>query len=144
MTPTIERAIASDLADVLALLKRNHLPGDGLPEHFATALVARQDGAVIGSAALELYPDGALLRSVAVAPFAQGRGLGQQLTAAALRLAVELRMPAVYLLTTTADAFFPKFGFERISRGEVPATVKTSVEFTSACCSTAVVMRRTL
>ena len=38
---------------------------------------------VVGSAALEVYPDGALLRSVAVAPRAQGHGLGHGLTDAA-------------------------------------------------------------
>ena len=36
-------------------------------------------------------------------------------------------------LTTTADGYFPRFGFERIERSQVPATVRESVEFTSAC-----------
>jgi len=106
--------------------------------------VARENGQIIGSAALELYPDGALLRSVAVAPEAQGKGLGQELTAAAIRLADTLNAPALYLLTTTAEQFFPKFGFERIARADVPATVQASVEFTSACPTSATVMRKTL
>ena len=47
-------------------------PLDGLADHLATTLVARRDGAIVGSAALEMYPDGALLRSVAVAPTCRG------------------------------------------------------------------------
>ena len=52
----------------------NQLPLDGLREHLGTALVARRDGAVVGVAALEVYQDGVLMRSVAVAPALQGRG----------------------------------------------------------------------
>jgi amino-acid N-acetyltransferase len=138
----IDRARASDAEAVLGLLRQNHLPIDGLTEHLATTFVARQDERVTACASLEVYPDGALLRSVAVSPDLQGRGLGQATTAAALRLAEELNLPAVYLLTTTAEGFFPKFGFERIERQAVPQSVQTSVEFTSACPSSATVMRK--
>ena len=123
---------------------QNGLPTEGLREHFTTTVVARDRGRVVGSAALELYPDGALLRSVAVSREEQGRGLGHQLTDAAIRLAQDVGAPAIYLLTTTAEGSFPKFGFERIARAEVPASVRTSVEFSSACPSTATVMRKSL
>jgi amino-acid N-acetyltransferase len=66
------------------------------------------------------------------------------MTDAAIGLARRLEVPAIYLLTTTAERFFPKFGFERIQRTDVPATVQTSIEFTSACPSTATVMRKSL
>lgn len=88
--------------------------------------------------------DGALTRSVTVAPAQQGQGLGRQLTDAAIRLARDLGVPAIYLLTTTAERYFPKFRFERIERQDVPESVRASVEFTSACPSTATVMRRLL
>ena len=51
-------------------------------------------------------------------------------------------MPSIYLLTTTAERYFPKFGFEPVARADVPATVQTSIEFTSACPSSATVMRK--
>jgi amino-acid N-acetyltransferase len=139
----IDRARPDDAPAVLRLLERNDLPREGLTDWIATTLVAREDGQVIGSAALEIYPDGALLRSVAVAPEAQGQGVGRELTAAAIHLADTLNAPALYLLTTTAERFFPRFGFERIARADVPATVQASIEFTSACPSTATVMRKT-
>src|SRR4249919_1821103 len=142
--PPIERAAGADVAAVLALLTENELPTAGLVEHLPTTIVARQDGRVVGCAALEVYPDGALLRSVAIARALQHHGLGRSITAAALQLADDLKLPAVYLLTTTAERFFPKFGFERIERVAVPASVQTSIEFTSACPSSATVMRKIL
>jgi len=144
MEGTIDRAQPDDLADLLRLLEQNHLPTDGLRDHLTTALVARENGEIVGSAALEVYADGVLLRSVAVAPSLQRRGLGHRLTAAAIRLAEDLHARTVYLLTTTAEGFFPKFGFVRIQRTDVPESVQASIEFRSACPSSAVVMRRLL
>jgi amino-acid N-acetyltransferase len=143
-TVQIENAIAADAISILALLERTQLPKDGLTDHLSTALVARRDGHVVGSAALEVYADGALLRSVAVDPDLQRTGLGHRLTEAAIALALERHVSALYLLTTTAEGFFPRFGFARISRNDVPVGVRTSVEFRSACPSTAIVMRKVL
>jgi amino-acid N-acetyltransferase len=144
MAIDIERARPEDLDDVLGLLSEHHLPPDGLHDHVGTLLVARQDGRLVGSAALEMYADGALLRSVAVAPALQRHQLGRELTEAAIRLAQDRQLPAIYLLTTTAADYFPRFGFERVTRADVPAGVQQSVEFTSACPSTAIVMRKLL
>ncbi len=140
----IEIVRSEDVEELFQMLAGNHLPPDGLREHLSTTLVARQDGCVVGSAALEVYPDAALLRSVAVTPSLQGQHLGRRLTEAALDLAREHEARAVYLLTTTASEYFPKFGFERITRDEVPAAVRTSIEFTSACPASATVMRKRL
>ena len=144
MRTQIDPAQPEDAPAVLRLLQLNHLPLEGLTDWLGTTLVARRNGQIIGSAALEVYKDGALLRSVAVAPEAQGQGLGHELTAATIRLAETLNAPALDLLTTTAERFFPRFGFERIARADVPATVQTSIEFTSACPSSATVMRKSL
>ena len=67
MPIVITAAQAADMPAILALLERSGLPPDGLREHVATTLVARDGARVVGSAALELYGTGALLRSVAVA-----------------------------------------------------------------------------
>jgi amino-acid N-acetyltransferase len=99
---------------------------------------------MVGCAALEVYPDGVLLRSVAVAPAARGRGIGRRLTTEAIALAESLGQPAVYLLTLTAEKYFPRFGFTAIARAQVPAGVQQSVEFRSACCASAIVMRKEL
>lgn len=129
----IEPARPDDLAGVADLLRRVRLPTDGLAEHRATLLVARDARGIVGSAALEVYQDGALLRSVAVAPEHRGSGLGERLTRAALDLARRRRVADVYLLTETATGFFPRFGFRSIDRATVARGVQRSVEFASVC-----------
>jgi amino-acid N-acetyltransferase len=144
MTYTIEAARPKDATAIFNLLSDNELPLDGVADCLNSAFVARDGDRVVGVAALEIYRDGALLRSVAVDASARGRGLGERLTTAALELATTVDLPAVYLLTTTAAHFFPKSGFVQIPRADVPAGVQQSVEFQSACPATAIVMRRQL
>jgi N-acetylglutamate synthase-like GNAT family acetyltransferase len=61
----------------------------------------------------------------------------QSVLAEAQRLGVR----DVYLLTTTAEQFFVRFGFTTVDRIEVPLSVRESVEFRSACPASATVMR---
>src|SRR5262245_9476936 len=137
MPMSIERFNVADSSEVFRLLVDDNLPLEGLADHLQTALVAREDGRVVGSAALELYGDAALLRSVAVTKDRRHYHIGRDLTVAALDLARTSGASTVYLLTTTAVQYFPKFGFQRIAREDVPALVQTSVEFTGACPATA-------
>jgi amino-acid N-acetyltransferase len=123
------------------LLTASGLPLDGLEPHLGSAIVAREAGGIVGCAALELYGHDALLRSVAVAPARRGGGVGLALTAACLELARRHGVRTLWLLTETAGEFFPRFGFERMTREAVPASVRQSVEFTSACPESAAVMR---
>ncbi|HET9221071.1 MAG TPA: arsenic resistance N-acetyltransferase ArsN2 [Roseiflexaceae bacterium] len=140
MALIIDSACVSDLPAVLALLEQAGLPPDGLRDHVPTTLVAREANSILGSAALELYGNAALLRSVAVDETWRGRGLGHQLTRAALDLARQHGIDTVYLLTETATDFFPRFGFRRIARADVAPAVQQSVEFTSACPASAAVL----
>jgi amino-acid N-acetyltransferase len=48
----------------------------------------------------------------------------------------------LFLLTTTAEDYFPRFGFTRTTRSAVPPAVKASAEFRGACPDTALVMTR--
>ena len=141
---TIHPAGEGDLAAVRQLLQAQALPLDGVDVHVGTMVVAKSGNEVVGAAAVELYADGALLRSVVVSPRVQRRGLGHRLTEAALILAKSRGVETVFLLTTTAEQFFPKLGFEQISRADVPESVQASVEFQSACPDSATVMRKRL
>jgi amino-acid N-acetyltransferase len=140
----IEPARLEDTGAIVALLERSHLPTDDFASHVGSALVARQGARIVGSVAIELYADGGVLRSVAVDAQSRGTGLGGRLTAAAIDEARRRALPALYLLTTTAEAFFPRFGFERVTRDDVPASVQASVEFREACPASATVMRKLL
>ncbi len=140
----IESPTERDLPEIRALLERLQLPIAGVDEHVRTMLVAREGEQIVGTAGVELYADGALLRSVAVEPRCQGKQLGHQLTDAALHLATTCGAKTVFLLTTTVERFFPQFGFEQIDREQVPWSVRASVEFRSACPASAIVMRKQL
>lgn len=95
----IRAAVAADWPGIESLLARSGLPVDGLAPHRETALVARELGRIIACAALEVYDDVALLRSVAVEPSLRGSGVGTAVTVAALELARRRRVRRVYLLT---------------------------------------------
>jgi len=144
MDIVIERARPHDLPDLRALLEVSELPADGLSEHIATTIVARDNGRIVGCAALELYGAAALLRSVAVTRALRGQRLGERLVRDALDLGRQHGVAMVYLLTETAAEFYPRFGFQPIQRTEVAAAVQQSVEFTSACPSSAQAMNLVL
>jgi N-acetylglutamate synthase-like GNAT family acetyltransferase len=63
---TINTAERADLDDIIGFLQANHLPEAGLRETDADLLVARDGSRLIGTAALEVRGEEALLRSVAV------------------------------------------------------------------------------
>jgi amino-acid N-acetyltransferase len=144
MIPDITPATTTDLPAIFALLDANKLPRAALERHIASTLVAREDGQIVGTAALELYGRAALLRSVAVDARLRGRGLGQALTTRALDLARRRGVRIVYLLTETAAEFFPKFGFRPTERVAVDPAVLASEEFASACPNSAAVMMKPL
>jgi amino-acid N-acetyltransferase len=129
-----------EFGQVLDLLGRSRLPVAGLADHAGDVLVAVDRDRVIGSAGLEVYGEAALLRSVAVEPAFQGRGIGRALAARALELARARGVTAVYLLTETAAAFFERLGFRPIPRVEAEPAVGRSLEFQGACPASAACM----
>jgi amino-acid N-acetyltransferase len=136
----IREAIPSDYHGLVALVRAAGLPLDGLDHALGTAVVARDGTELVGCAALEIYGDAALLRSVAVADQRRGEGIGQRVSQAVLDLARRRGARRIYLLTQTAEGFFPRFGFRRVTRDSVDPAVRQSIEFRSACPDTAVVM----
>ena len=136
-------AKAADLPAVERLLVASGLPLDGVREALPTFVVAEAGDDLVGVAGLEVCRDNALLRSVAVAPEWRSRRLGHALVTRAIAEAETRGIQALYLLTTTAERYFPSFGFERIGRDEVPDDVRATEEFRSACPASATVMRRT-
>lgn len=140
----IRLARSSEQPLLEALIASCNLPLAGFAVDGRTTLVARKGDKVGGCAALELYGNSALLRSLAVEVPLRRQGLGRELVAAATALAKRRGVTQVYLLTTTAAPFFEKLGWSRISRAQVPQAVTTSVEFQEACPQTAAVYRLSL
>lgn len=136
----IRAAKPADLADVERLLADSNLPLAGVPATLDGFVVAESEGELVGVAGLEICCDDALLRSVAVRPEWRSRGVGRALVTRAISDAEARGIRALYLLTTTADRYFPSFGFKQIARDAVPEDVRKTDEFTSACPASATVM----
>jgi amino-acid N-acetyltransferase len=140
----LRTAEAEDLPVVLSLLGRADLPTAGVADALSHFIVAESEGRLVGVVGLELYGGSALLRSAAVEESWRGSGVGRALVDRALDLARQHRIADVYLLTTTAEHYFPRFGFACVSRDAGAEGVHTSIEFQTACPASAVVMRKTL
>lgn len=138
----VRTAESSDLSAARELIAAAALPTEGVAERFedAYAVAVSSDGGVVGVAGLEVHGTYGLLRSVAVDPTWRGRGVGAELTAERLGFAAERGLDGVYLLTTTAADYFPRFGFEPVERESVPPEIRGSSEFSSLCPSTAAVL----
>ena len=146
MSPSEEikysRATPGDLQAVRTLLRSCDLPIEDLtPEHLEHFVLCHDGQRLVGSGGLEVVSEeAALLRSLAVAPEDRARGLGRELWSRARDLARALAVRRLYLLTTTAESFFRKWGFRRVIRDAAPEGIRATVEFSSLCPATAVVM----
>lgn len=130
-----------DLNDARTLVARVGLPVDGLDEHFGTSyVVAVNNGRMVGIAGIEVHGPYGLLRSVSVLPDVQGTGLGADMVVERLERARESGLRAVYLLTTTAAEYFPRFGFRVVDRSDVPIDIRESREYSESCPESATVM----
>ena len=141
---SIRRATPADRPAVASLLSASDLSSEGVDPELAGFAVAERNGVLVGVAGLERYGDDGLLRSVAVAGDSRGLGLGARLTRAVLDDARARGLAGVYALTTTAERYFPRLGFEVIERSDVPAPVRESLEFRSLCPSSAIALRLNL
>lgn len=136
----LRRARLDDLEPVFTLLESDALPTAGVVEAFEHFRVVEIRDRVVAVAGLEIHgPDG-ILRSVAVHPSVRGCGWGGRLTRAMVDTARDARLKRLYLLTTSAAGYFPRFGFRRTERGEAPDAIRSSVEFAEACPASAVAM----
>jgi amino-acid N-acetyltransferase len=140
-TPDVRLGTDADYPAVMALLEAAGLPTAGVPRTLGDFLVADTGDGLAGAIGLERYGSGALLRSAVVRPGDQGTGIGAALVRAVLDRARGGGLREIYLLTTTAERWFPRFGFTPMERDQVPDAVRASVEFREACPASAAVMR---
>jgi amino-acid N-acetyltransferase len=138
--PVVRRATPSDLTEIERLLTASNLPVDSVAGALDGFLVAEHEGRLVGVVGVEGCGEYGLLRSTAVDPVWRGRGLGRQLVERAIAEAEARGLDALYLLTTTAERYFPSFGFSRTTRDAVPEPVRQTSEFQVACPASATVM----
>lgn len=141
----LRAARGEDAERVQRLLQLSKLPLDGLDEQFGDNYAVAVDGAdLVGVEGIELYGEDGLLRSAAVDASRRGQGIGDALTRDRIAWARTRGLRAVYLLTTTAQNYFPRFGFVAASRDDAPDAIKRSREFADACPASAHFMKLTL
>jgi len=138
--PVLRPATSADLDAVERLLEAEGLPVAGVSAALEGFVVAEAAGELVGVAGLERHGGDGVLRSVAVAPSFRSKGLGGRLTERVLDAAAGSGIRRVYLLTTTAADYFPRYGFRRIAREDASPGVQESVEFVEVCPASAVAM----
>jgi amino-acid N-acetyltransferase len=108
-------------AERKVMILRSHAE---LYETIRELVVASEEaGRVVGCASLHLFwADLAEVRSVAVDPGAQGRGVGRRLIDRCCDDACALGVARVFTLTTSPE-FFEKCGFERVAKEDLPHAI---------------------
>ena len=97
-----------------------------------------------GCGGLEQRYEAGPVRSVAIEESARGNGYQTRASDEFLARAPSTGISTVYLLTTTADEFFHRLGFEEVAREAVSASIQTASEFSDLWPATAVCMKRNL
>lgn len=109
-------------------------------EHFFFAGDAAAPSGITG---LELYGNAALLRSLVVLPVRRASGVGTALVQHAETFARGVGVREIYLLTTTAEAFFLARGYQLARRESAPEAIRSTREFADICpASSAFMIRR--
>jgi amino-acid N-acetyltransferase len=143
--PIIRNGQAADLPAVLRVLQGAGLPTADLESARSLPLwLLEAEESLIGVIGLERFGVYALLRSLAIAPSYQQRGMGRRLVARLERDAQADGVEQLVLLTETAEKFFRAMGYEIVDRQQVPEEIKQSAEFRSLCPASAVCMAKSL
>ncbi len=115
------------------LLKSSGLPATGVPESLEGFPVADFSG-VAGTIGIERSGKAVLLRSLAVRPDCRKSGIAAELVERSLEMARETGAREAYLLTSTADKYMQRWGFQYIERSRIPADLLKRSDLEAACC----------
>lgn len=127
---------------VQQLLAACQLPTDDLQDAANNLHLfgCQADDHLAGLVGLQIHGADALLRSLAVADCARGQGLAAELLAYAEQQATAHGVQAIYLLTTTAEAFFTQRGYRLAERSVAPPAIVATRQFRGLCPATAAFM----
>ncbi|HWQ07789.1 MAG TPA: arsenite methyltransferase [Holophaga sp.] len=126
----IRKRRSEDRSSVDRLLEAAGLPACGLDR--TEGWVAEARGEVLGHVAVELTPDVAVIRSLVVAPGAQGHGLARQL------MEVAEGAGGNRILALRTDSIGPwamRRGYVRTTVDQLPASVRTTTQFEGSLCA---------
>ncbi|RBI62158.1 GNAT family N-acetyltransferase [halophilic archaeon] len=141
---TLRKADEDGVDLVESLLEANGLPFEDVRAKSECFFVVYSDTERIGVGGVERYGSNGLLRSVVVTESNRGQGYGTALCDALEERARTSGVETLYLLTTTAAAFFRQRGYEEVVRGDVPSSIQRTTEFTDLCPNSATCLRKDL
>ena len=134
-----------DLARVCEILASFDLPTEDINTlNLREFWVAEEQGQVIGVGGIERNGNIGLVRSLAVQQEHQSNGVAKKIYDAIEKYAVDKGVLRLYLLTTTAEEYFQKLGYETIDRDSAPIPIKESNQFSNLCPQSAVLMQKRL
>jgi amino-acid N-acetyltransferase len=133
------------LTVVRALLESASLPAADLTdEHMTHFFFSGAPSAPDGVVGVELCGEHALLRSLVVMPSRRTSGLGTHLVEHAEAHARAAGARDIFLLTTTAEAFFRRRGYRAARRDDAPPEIRRTREFADICPASSVFLAKTL
>lgn len=133
----LRNRVPADLPRVLDLLAAAGLPSEGLPHTLGWVL--EQDGTLLGHVAIEPTPEAVVIRSLAVDPTQRGKRLGERLMEAAEGAALGR---VLVLKTDTVGPWMLRRGYRTVPLDHVPASVRTTTQFSGALCAGTPVYRK--
>jgi amino-acid N-acetyltransferase len=125
---------------VTDLLRACGLPVEDVSPTLDHFFVARAGSHLVACVGIDMLGEVALLRSLAVDLPWRGRGTARRLFEHAQHRAQQLGAQELFLLTTTAEAIFARWGFQRLPRDSTPTVVQATPEYRTLCPGSAVVM----
>ena len=140
MDKSLRNATTSDLEMVLELLEAVKLPTAGVKDQIQNFRLEFENQTLLACAGLEIHGQAGLLRSVAVNAAERSHRIAAGLVKSILEHARTQGLLSIFLLTESAEHYFPRFGFTQVSRAEIPASLHASEELRGACPDSAVVM----
>lgn len=121
-------------AAAVRLLQSASLPSADLTdEHMRHFFYSGSASEPIGLVGVEFCGQDALLRSLVVNPEQRQSGLGSALVRKAEDYARSRGARSMFLLTTTAAAFFKSRGYASAERSSAPEAIRSTREFSELC-----------
>lgn len=126
---------------VEALLQQCNLPFEDCAEHLGNFIGVLNQERLIALGGVQFEGSYALLRSLAVLAEFRAQGLAGKIVERLLDNLKHRGNREVYLITTTADAYFARRGFYPVARATLPFEIQATEQFSRLCPSDAQAMR---
>lgn len=131
---------SKDLTSVADFLATQNLPVSDLSQDHLEIFCLYHEGELVATIGLENHGSTGLLRSLAVKDSYRNQKIAERMIDHLLEVCESKNIKELFLLTTTAEEYFKRKGFQTITREKVPQAIRRTSEFRSVCPSSAVVM----